>query len=53
MTPMKYNAVKAHWYCSNHKPELEKDRVCGCFDCLKIFDPSEIEEWIIEDMTSL
>ena len=45
---MKYDLVKAHGYCSNHKPELEQDRICGCFDCLNIFSPSEITEWVIE-----
>jgi len=25
---------------------IEKSNECGCFYCLKIFDPSEIEEWI-------
>ncbi len=40
---------KAHAYSNNHKPELEKDSVCGCFYCLKIFHPSEIEDWLIED----
>lgn len=39
----------AHEYSNNHKPELEKDSVCGCFHCLKIFKPSEIEDWIIAD----
>ena len=41
--------ITAHKFCSNHKPELEKDSVCGCFCCLEIFDPNEITEWIIED----
>ena len=45
---MKYNVDAAHWFSSNHKPELEKDHICGCFYCLKIFNPSEIKEWIIE-----
>lgn len=39
--------VRAHNKSSNHKPELEKDRICGCFCCLKLFRPSEIEEWVI------
>ncbi len=34
---------------NNHKQSPEKDSVCGCFYCLKIFHPSEIEEWLIED----
>ena len=41
--------IVAHKFSSNHKPELEKDSVCGCFYCLTIFHPSEIKEWIIED----
>ena len=29
-----YDLDKAHKYSNNHKPELEKDKVCGCFYCL-------------------
>lgn len=36
----------AHDYCINHKTELKKDKICGCFYCFKIFNPNEIEEWI-------
>jgi hypothetical protein len=25
---------------------LERDRLCGCFNCLAIFDPREITEWV-------
>ena len=42
-----YDLDKAHKYSSNHKPELEKDNICGCFFCLKIYNPNEIKEWII------
>ena len=28
---------------------LENDKKCGCFYCLEIFDPAEIEEWITCD----
>lgn len=41
------DAYQAHFFSNNHKPELEKDEICGCFCCGKIFSPSEIEEWII------
>ena len=41
--------VAAHYYSANHKPELEKDSICGCFYCLNIFSPNEIEEWLIDD----
>lgn len=45
----KYDLDLAHAFSNGHKPELEKDHVCGCFYCLAIFDPAEITEWIIED----
>ena len=40
---------QAHTYSNNHKPELEKDTICGCFYCEKIFSPAEITEWLIDD----
>ena len=43
------DVIAAHSLSNNHKPELEKDRVCGCFYCMQIYDPAEIEEWIIDD----
>jgi len=39
----------AYRYSSNHKPELENDSICGCFDCLSIFSPKEIKDWAIAD----
>lgn len=39
---------KAHQFSSNHKPELMKDKVCGCFYCLMIFDPQEITDWVTD-----
>lgn len=38
--------IQAHKFSNNHMKELKKDKVCGCFFCLKIFSPSEIQEWI-------
>ncbi len=38
--------ISAHYYSSNHRPELEKDPVCGCFYCLRIYSPLKIEEWL-------
>ena len=43
---MKSDIKIAHKYSSNHKASLLKDTKCGCFFCLKIFSPTEIEEWI-------
>ena len=34
-----YDLDKAHKYSSNHRHELEKDNICGCFFCLKIYNP--------------
>ncbi len=38
--------LQAHQFCTNNKEELQKDTKCGCFSCLKIFDPAEIKEWV-------
>ncbi len=38
--------IEAHQYSSNHKVHLTKDSLCGCFYCLEIFIPNEIDEWI-------
>ena len=45
--------VIAHQHSINHREELERSTLCGCFDCLHIFPPTEIEEWIDEDDTAL
>lgn len=45
--------IQAHKYSSHHRKLLEADTLCGCFYCLKIFSPSEIEEWIDNDDTAL
>ena len=43
---MKKDIIAAHEYCTNNKESLQRDSVCGCFYCLKIFSPTEIAEWI-------
>ena len=43
---VKQSILNAHKYSSNHKTTLIKDKVCGCFYCLKIFSPTEITKWI-------
>lgn len=40
------DVAKAHQFCTNNKPALMRDRVCGCFFCLNIFSPREIENWV-------
>lgn len=46
---IKDDYLVAHRCSSGHMETLKKDSVCGCFYCLRIFNPSEIEEWIIDD----
>lgn len=41
--------IKAHHHSNNHMDTLKQDKVCGCFYCLRIFSPSQIEEWIVDD----
>ena len=48
-----YDLDKAHKYSSNHRPELEKDNICGCFFCLRIYNPKEIKEWIDSGTTAI
>lgn len=35
----------AHRHSINHKAELERSDVCGCFFCEEIFTVNDIEEW--------
>ena len=45
--------IAAHEFCTDHRMELEKDSLCGCFFCLHIFHPREIEKWIDTKGTAL
>ena len=38
--------IKAHQFSSNHRQQLLSDERCGCFYCLKIFSPKDIEGWV-------
>ena len=48
-----YDLIRAHDFSSHHRRDLEKDRVCGCFYCLEIFNPEEITEWVDRNETAL
>ncbi len=47
--------ILAHKFSSNHQTALMRDKICGCFHCLKIFPPFEITDWIQDkqDKTAL
>ncbi len=45
---------KAHEHCANNRQEIERSEKCGCFHCIKIFDKSQIKNWLNEkDGTAL
>lgn len=46
INPNNPDYIEAHKFCCHHREMLEKDNRCGCFNCLNIFNPSEIEEWL-------
>ena len=35
--------------CGWHEQEILNSKICGCFNCLSIFEPNKIEEWLDED----
>ena len=41
-----------HARCSNNRGALLDSRQCGCFFCLKIYDPGSITDWL-NDETAL
>ena len=41
--------ISAHSFSMNNEPMLMSDKKCGCFYCLRVFDPSEITEWIEDE----
>ena len=45
MDEIKFDVLAAHKHSHLHRAEIEKSEKCGCFFCLSIFPPSEIEDW--------
>ena len=43
---IKQQFEEAHKHSMNHRNEIHASEICGCFYCLAIFTPGEIEEWI-------
>lgn len=40
---------KAHIFSNNNKPALGTPQRCGCFYCGKMFESTEIVEWVEAD----
>lgn len=38
----------AHCHCRGNEGELATSALCGCFHCLRVFYPAEIEDWTDE-----
>jgi len=48
---MEYTREKldtAHRHSSNHRTELERSEVCGCFYCCETFAAADVERWLEE-----
>jgi len=45
--------ISAHEWSSYHRSTLGKSHLCGCFYCLEVFPPSEIEDWTDDGDTAL
>ena len=41
----KEDIIAAHKYCANHRESILNSELCGCFYCISVFPPSEIEDW--------
>ena len=39
----------AHKHSIFHKKEIMESRICGCFNCLRTFQPGEIFNWCDEE----
>jgi hypothetical protein len=50
---MAEDSIAAHKHCWHNRSELQKSRVCGCFYCMSIFLPSEIDEWTDDGQSAL
>ncbi len=51
---MKNDLIKeAHKKSSRHREEILSSEICGCFYCISIFNPSEIEDWVGDDVNEV
>lgn len=45
--------INAHVCSSHNKEQLSKTNFCGCFYCLKMFDPKLIVDWCDNGQTAI
>ncbi len=47
--PTESTLIEAHKHCANHEDEITRSTACGCFYCLAVFAPAEIEDWVDDE----
>lgn len=50
---VKMNVIDAHKFCRRHREVVLQSDLCGCFYCLNVFSPGEIEEWCHDGETAI
>jgi hypothetical protein len=45
--------IRAHAASSQHRGQIMKSSICGCFCCLSMFAPDDIEDWVDVDETGI
>ncbi len=45
---IKIDIVMAHDHTINHRDDILRSEICGCFKCLAIFKSDDIKEWTDE-----
>lgn len=53
---MTHQEARAVWkHATRNRQELEQSSKCGCFSCLRIYEPSALEgnEWTDDEQTAI
>jgi hypothetical protein len=45
--------IDAHAHTVDHRAELESSNLAGCFYCLEVFNPNEIDDWVDDGKCAL
>lgn len=48
-----YAVNEAHEHSAHNRSEIERSKQCGCFNCSRIFNASEVVDYIDNDETAL
>lgn len=53
MPAQSLDPLTAREHTSRHRDALEASTLCGCFYCLALFPPTEIQEWWDDETTAV